>query len=363
MCQKLHAVLVAKREISAGGQPSFLPPAQAAPSLARAAAAPVLSWPQLLLATAAAPRHCPPGQGHPPCPHQHLPMPFPTARACCSLSYFVAGSGGAELCLQQEGCKDELFPSETMSAALSWKTFIFFAWCPGSCRRAGAGSFHAPLVAQLSLLCSHLLQCLQPRLRGLPPQSLVNPVSLLAFSTATDHLPRANSSDSKVLEVLFRKDLKAWTAPGREVQADRGDTAVPGPTHQARCCPCRRDRAWAIHQELSLVLCTSTQTSTSCQTAGTPSFRSTSASRAVPIHKRHGDVLGVGTGHAWCWGPRLLPRWVSRALSLCLHGRVPAHTELSSHCSLPRHLLFFPPHCSLTSEHFNLVAFVSVAGF
>lgn len=156
-----------------------------------------------------------------------------------------------------------------MSAALSWKTFIFFAWCPGSCRRAGAGSFHALLVAQLSLLCSHLLQCLQPRLRGLPPQSLVNPVSLLAFSTATDHLLRANSSDSKVLEVLFRKDLKAWTAPGREVQADRGDTAVPGPTHQARCCPCRRDRAWAIHQELSLVLCTSTQTPTSCQTAGT----------------------------------------------------------------------------------------------
>lgn len=65
MCQKLHAVLVAKREISARGQPSFLPPAQAAPSLARAAAAPVLSWPQLLLATAAAPRHCPPRAGTP----------------------------------------------------------------------------------------------------------------------------------------------------------------------------------------------------------------------------------------------------------------------------------------------------------
>lgn len=112
------------------------------------------------------------------------------------------------------------------------------------------------------------------------------------------------------------------------------------------------------------MLCTSRQTSTRrCQTDGTPSFRSTSASRAVPEHKRHGDVPGAGTGHAWGWGPRHLPRSVSRALSLCLHGRVPAHTELSSHCSLPRHLLFFPPHCSLTFEHFNLVAFVSVAGF
>lgn len=60
-------------------------------------------------------------------------MPLPAVQDCAEpsallLPALVTSSDGAELSLQQAGCKDELFPSETMSAVPSWKIFIFFAW-------------------------------------------------------------------------------------------------------------------------------------------------------------------------------------------------------------------------------------------
>lgn len=74
-----------------------------------------------------------PGRGHPPRPGQALAIPLPAARqhaepAALPVPALVTSSDGAEMSLQQAGCKDELFPSDTMSAAPSWKTFIFFAW-------------------------------------------------------------------------------------------------------------------------------------------------------------------------------------------------------------------------------------------
>lgn len=82
-----------------------------------------------------------PTQGHLPRPGQALAMPL---RPCWSL---LLSPAQMEQSLQQAGCKDKLFPSETMSAAPSWKIFIFFA-----CRKSGAGSFHVLLVTQLGLL-------------------------------------------------------------------------------------------------------------------------------------------------------------------------------------------------------------------
>lgn len=120
-------MLRAKRDILVGGHPSFLPLAQVAPSLAQAPTAPVLPWPQLLLTALS------PVQGPCPCPGQAVAMPLLASRECAEpaallLPALVASSDGAELSLQQAGCKDELFPSETMSAVPSWKIFIFFAW-------------------------------------------------------------------------------------------------------------------------------------------------------------------------------------------------------------------------------------------
>lgn len=120
VCQKFHAVLGAKRDISVRGHPSLPPPA--APGCSKAGSChsyPRAPRPRLLRA---------PGMAG-LCPS----LPLPAARESAQPALLLvpapgASSDGAELSLQQAGCKDELFPSGTMSAVPAWKIFIFLAW-------------------------------------------------------------------------------------------------------------------------------------------------------------------------------------------------------------------------------------------
>lgn len=125
---------------------------------------------------------------------------------------------------------------------------------------------------------------------------------------------------------------------------DKGDTAQMGLTRRLGRTP----RAWCpvAHEQ------TSTR---DVGQRGQPCFSQR------PCRRQREGTQGAGCVQEA--GASTLPGSAGEGFLSAALGKGPAHAALSRHRSLPRQLLFFPPHCSLTFEHFNLVAFISVTGF
>lgn len=131
---------------------------------------------------------------------------------------------------------------------------------------------------------------------------------------------------------------------------DKGDTVQMGLTRRLGRTP--RARCPVPHEQMS---------ARDVGQRGQPCFSQRPPAEQRPCRRQREGAQGVGRVRDA--GASTLPGSAGEGFLSAALGKGPAHTALSRHRSLPRQLLFFPPHCSLTFEHFNLIAFVSVTGF
>ena len=230
---------------------------------------------------------------------------------------------------------------------------------PAGCRKTSAGSFHVLLVTWLGLPLLSPIAVPPAKVQGTFLLITCKPASsshsLFCYSSFAKG---THSSDSKLV-VEKGPEGSGHHLDGRcgRAAGDKGDTTLMALTRK--------------YGELGFVSHTSRPPpEMSDRGDRQPCFSEHLPAEQSPCGRRggvrgRGEAEGACTGHGTRAGggsqhPAALSR---RGLSLCRLGKGRAHAVLSRHRSLPRHLLFFPPHCSLTFEHFNLVAFVSVTAF
>lgn len=223
---------------------------------------------------------------------------------------------------------------------------------PGGCRKTGAGSFHVLLVTRLGL------PLLSPV--AVPPAKVQGTFLLITREPASSShslfccrssAKGTRSSDSKAV-VEKGPEGSGHHLGGRcgRAAGDRGDTTLMGLARKYR--------------ELGSVLHMSRPPLEMSDRGDQLCFSEHLPAEQDPCRRCREAEGGCGGRGTRAGGGSQHPATLGgRRLSLCRLGKGPAHAVLSRHCSLPRRLLFFPPRCSLTFEHFNLVAFVSVAGF